>query len=55
MAAGLKHPYKHPYGIAPCFPQRIKRAQSTQTGSHDTVILRIRYAVPPQHMEVMSF
>jgi len=42
----LKHPYKHPYGIAPCFPERLKRAQSTQIGTHDTVILRIRYAVP---------
>lgn len=42
----LKHPYKHPYGIAPCDPQRFKRAQSTQIGSHDTVIRRIRYAVP---------
>src|SRR5680860_993269 len=43
----LKHPYKHPYGIAPCDPPRLKRAQSTQIGSHDTGIPRIRYAVPP--------
>jgi len=43
---GLKHPYKHPYGIAPCFPERLKRAQSTQIGSHDTEGPRIRYAVP---------
>ncbi len=48
----LKHPYKHPYGIAPCFPGRLKRAQSTQVGSHDTEILRIRYAVPPQYVVV---
>src|SRR5680860_509021 len=42
----LKHPYKHPYGIAPCDPPRLKRAQSTQTGPPDTGIPRIRYAVP---------
>ena len=42
----LKHPYKHPYGIAPCFPQRLKPAQSTQIGTHDMGIPRIRYAVP---------
>jgi hypothetical protein len=42
----LKHPYKHPYGIAPCDPPRLKRAQSTQTGPPDTGISRIRYAVP---------
>jgi len=32
--------------IAPCFPQGLKRAQSVQIGSHDTVFPRIRYAVP---------
>jgi len=46
---GLKHPYKHPYGIAPCEPQRLKRAQSTQIGTHDMGIPRIRYAVPFLH------
>jgi len=46
MGEKLKHPFKHPYGIASCFPQRLNRAQSTQIGSHDTEIPRIRYAVP---------
>ncbi len=47
VTAALKHPYQHPYGIAPCFPEGLKRAQSTQVGTHDTETLRIRYAVPP--------
>ena len=40
---------KHPYGIAPCEPPRLKRAQLTQIGTHDFGIPRIRYAVPLDH------
>ncbi len=49
---GLKHPYKHPYGIAPCDPPRLKHAQSTQVGTHDTEIPRIRYAVPRSYHKI---
>ena len=49
-ASSLK--LKHPYGIAPCFPQGLKRTQSTQTGTPDTDFPRIRYAVP--HIESLE-
>lgn len=31
-----KHPYQHPYGIAPCVPERLRVRISRQVGTHDT-------------------
>ena len=44
-----KHPYQHPYEIAPCDPQRLMERQSRQVGTVDADFPRIRYAVPPLH------
>jgi len=41
-----KHPYQHPYGIAPCVPLRLMERKSRQVGTVDAEYLRIRYAVP---------
>ena len=43
-----KHPYQHPYGIAPCVPSRPMERKSSQLGVIDAGIPRIRYAVPLQ-------
>ena len=43
----FKHPYQHPYGIAPCVPQRLMERKSLQVGTVDADFPRIRYAVPP--------
>ena len=29
----FKHPYQHPYGIAPCVPQRLMERKSLQVGT----------------------
>jgi len=42
----FKHPYQHPYGIAPCVPQRLMERKSLQVGTVDADFPRIRYAVP---------
>ena len=45
----FKHPYQHPYGIAPCVPQRLMERKSLQVGTVDADFPRIRYAVPLHH------
>jgi len=41
-----KHPYQHPYEIAPCDPKRLTQRKSCQVGTFDADFPRIRYAVP---------
>ncbi len=45
----------HPCRIAPCFPEGLKRAQSTQVGTHDTETPRASGNAVPIHHDIWWF